>query len=241
MRIDTDFKVGDIVFIRDWEFMENDFGRSDWGGINCIGCFTQDMEHLCGKHAMITKITGKYVELDFEDKNIYTKFAFSTDMICKTTSSLKTKHDFTKDMLKTGMKVLTREGDLYMVVKDCDTFNGHEDYLFINLNTKGFLVGSCYKENLEDSEGEREFDIMEVYNTNQYGFFDRRVLDPDAKYSIWKREEDKVENNKKNNKCESCDNCHCNDNNNDDNDDNDNDGILDDCDLLEILLDLIFD
>lgn len=43
------YKIGDMVEIRSWEDMENQYGLDEDGDINCPGIFTKDMSDLCGK------------------------------------------------------------------------------------------------------------------------------------------------------------------------------------------------
>lgn len=43
------YKIGDMVEIRSWEDMENQYGLDEDGDINCPGIFTKDMSELCGK------------------------------------------------------------------------------------------------------------------------------------------------------------------------------------------------
>jgi myo-inositol-hexaphosphate 3-phosphohydrolase len=75
--------------------------------------------------------------------------------------------DFTKSDLKTGMRVRFRYGDVYAVLKDCDTSEyGHQDILFANPKGNGFMVGSSYGNNLLMYErSEKEYDIVEVLVT----------------------------------------------------------------------------
>ena len=86
--------------------------------------------------------------------------------------------------LKTGWRVQTRNGNMYVVLKDCETMNyGHQDVMFINLNTKGFQIGSNYDKNLHCIDGS-DFDIMQIYETIVNGdMFNKHYMGG----LVWKR------------------------------------------------------
>ena len=78
------FKKDDIVVIRDWDDMADEYGCTRTGSINCAFSFTPLMKHMCGKIAIIKGTgVGKEVYLDFVDKEPGEDYswAFSTDMI----------------------------------------------------------------------------------------------------------------------------------------------------------------
>ena len=89
--------------------------------------------------------------------------------------------------LKTGWRVRTRNGDMYVVLKDCETRNyGHQDVMFINLNTNDFIIGSNFDSN-SLVYCNFEYDIMEVYETVVNGFvFDKTRLGE----LVWERTEE---------------------------------------------------
>lgn len=89
--------------------------------------------------------------------------------------------------LKTGWRVRTRNGDMYVVLKDCETRNyGHQDVMFINLNTNDFIVGSVFDSN-SLVHSDFEYDIMEVYETVVNGLvFDKARLGK----LVWERTEE---------------------------------------------------
>lgn len=68
--------------------------------------------------------------------------------------------------LKTGWRVELRDGNTYVVLRDCETsVYGHQDIMFINLNTinfGGYTVGSDYDSKLLNKEYS-DYDIMKVY------------------------------------------------------------------------------
>lgn len=66
--------------------------------------------------------------------------------------------------LKTGWRVQTRNGDTYVVLRDCETQKyGHQDVLLGGFSG-GFLVGSYYDANLFYKD-DYDFDIMKIYET----------------------------------------------------------------------------
>lgn len=99
----------------------------------------------------------------------------------------------TKQDLKTGMRVRTRNGELYLVLKDCKTGHyGHQDLLFASF-CGDYNIGDDYNNDLicvDSNDTDEDFDIVEVY-TAKSGFADIDVLDRTSLKSIWKREEKK--------------------------------------------------
>ena len=81
------FKVGDKVIIKEWDEMVKEYGKSkslrflDEDVIMCTGHFTQGMKKLCGAIATIKRDMGEYIELSFDNKNLFTNYNFSKDMI----------------------------------------------------------------------------------------------------------------------------------------------------------------
>lgn len=73
-----EFQVGDIVRIRDWDDMADEFGVNPNGAIMCNGIFTSSMRYLCGLKLQIASIgnvrsfnTGRYgyiVHLERKEK-----------------------------------------------------------------------------------------------------------------------------------------------------------------------------
>lgn len=78
-----DFNVGDVVVIRDWDDMEEEFGLDSGGDIPCRCDFISLMKETCGLKAKITEINGDFVKLDFinVDENVDTSWTYSLDMI----------------------------------------------------------------------------------------------------------------------------------------------------------------
>lgn len=77
------FKVGELVRIRQWDDMAEEFGIS-CRVIVCQCIFTVAMEPLCGKYAEIVGLNGSLVELKFFNcDGLNTSWNYSTDMIEK--------------------------------------------------------------------------------------------------------------------------------------------------------------
>ena len=81
---------------------------------------------------------------------------------------IESKSEFTKDDLRTGDKVITRSGRIWLVVKDCNTrIYGRQSFIIIDLmNDSSFMISDEYNVELICRSGNelyKEFDIMEVY------------------------------------------------------------------------------
>ena len=78
------FKVGELVRIRQYDDMAEEFGTYRWGAIMCQCHFTEGMKPLCGKYAEIVRLKGSPVELKFFNcDGLNTSWEYSTDMIEK--------------------------------------------------------------------------------------------------------------------------------------------------------------
>ena len=70
--------------------------------------------------------------------------------------------EMTKDDLKTGMVVETRDGDLLMVLRgEINTIIGFQNLLFVG--SENFLRGSYYNDDLTDNKEATGFDVIAVY------------------------------------------------------------------------------
>lgn len=79
---EREFKVGDVVRIRRWADMAEEFGLDSDGDIDCKYHFTTPMTNLCGRKCTISTIEGTTVKLDFgDDIADNTWWLYSTDMI----------------------------------------------------------------------------------------------------------------------------------------------------------------
>ncbi len=189
------FKVGDRVVVKEWDEMVKEFGLIlDF--INCNLDFVPSMKHFCGETGTIIRFDnrGSGVDIDFDNSTLEKYYAFSTDMV---RHIVEQQEDFTIDMLETGMRVETREGELYLVLKDCNTVYGDSHIVFANFNQDGFLCEEDYTIDLFEQSDMPEFDIMKVYAIDKKNVVFGTVLDPNKKHLIWERlEEDD---------CEGCD------------------------------------
>ena len=97
-----------------------------------------------------------------------------------------------KSDLETGMRVKTREGNIYLVVKDIKSeIYGRQDVAFVS--EYGFMEGSGYNEDLKNNN-DRDLDIIEVrsiFENDSETFLTSSILMLNRGYSIWKREERK--------------------------------------------------
>ena len=87
-----------------------------------------------------------------------------------------------KSDLKTGMRVETTGGSLYIVFKDYDTLNyGHQEIIF--LSEGGFTIGGRYDEQLR-RDGPDEYSIERVFACPS----DSAIMDLNRKGNlIWER------------------------------------------------------
>lgn len=77
------FRPGDLIRIRQWDDMEQEFGMNDYGSIACKFTFVPEMKDLCGMTAIIAEIEDDEVffEPDSCDNSDYKSYRFSTHMI----------------------------------------------------------------------------------------------------------------------------------------------------------------
>lgn len=95
-----------------------------------------------------------------------------------------------KSDLKTGMRVKVRIGQIYLVIRDIQHVDGHQELAFIS--NCGFIKGSNYDDGLINTISfSSSFDVMEVYtiNENPNNLLTSCTLDLDKRFSIWKRQE----------------------------------------------------
>lgn len=84
---DYEYEVGDVVVIKSWEEMEEEYGLTDAGrSIDCRYVFTSEMRDLCGLQFEITDIDGPKIF------GHGTTWSISTDMI-KPTSLVSCEYD----------------------------------------------------------------------------------------------------------------------------------------------------
>ena len=75
------YKIGDVVQIRQWDDMTKEFGVTDYGTIICGNCgFPLEMKKYCGKRLII-------VAISYSTNNYYylngAPWAFTSDMFEK--------------------------------------------------------------------------------------------------------------------------------------------------------------
>lgn len=84
--------------------------------------------------------------------------------------------NFTKNDLRSGQFVKTREDSIYLVIKDCETLRyGHQEFCLIQ--DRAFVLGSGYKDDLTHTEKE-ELDIIKVCHFNINGFTYKSICEP---------------------------------------------------------------
>ena len=94
--------------------------------------------------------------------------------------------------LKTGMRIILRNKGEYIVLKDVTSPYGATEDMYVKANNGGWISSSNYRENLTEKDGDKEWDIMEVYAQNNGKYLDGQVLE---KYTIeymdkiWERNE----------------------------------------------------
>jgi len=95
-----------------------------------------------------------------------------------------------KSDLKTGMRVRLRNGDLCLVLKNCETECYGYQKLFFAKFGYGFLIGDHYDEDL-NHRTTKAYDIVEIFSTEtstKTGLCDCNILNKNSLKSIWKRE-----------------------------------------------------
>ena len=79
------FKVGELVRIRQWDDIVEEFGTDGYGSVACNYRFLDAMKPLCGKYAEIARLDkdGRVGLKFFNCEDLNTGWAFHTDMIEK--------------------------------------------------------------------------------------------------------------------------------------------------------------
>lgn len=90
----TEYKVGDIVRIRSWDDMFDEFGKSSYGGIAVPDEFGDHMRFLCGRKYVIQTViedpSKDYINFylkdlekyeDHEDYNRVKQYVFNKHMV----------------------------------------------------------------------------------------------------------------------------------------------------------------
>ena len=74
------FQVGDVVRVRSWDDMKDEFGLNADGNINCRFSFTRAMRKMCGKLYHVSKVeqgrlSEKTTRVDLEERPMRTDTA----------------------------------------------------------------------------------------------------------------------------------------------------------------------
>lgn len=95
-----EFHAGDVVRIREWDDMEQEFGLNEYGNIACRFSFTDKMRSYCGEVYTIGLIDERE-HVHFEERHsLSSDFNVSFDMIeLVEDSGLETIPDFDLDAL----------------------------------------------------------------------------------------------------------------------------------------------
>lgn len=164
------YKVGDLVLIKKWDDMVDEFGINDGYYIKTDLAFTYNMKQFCNNiYEIISKDDGKY-KLKGTDG-----YSFIDDMIER-----KVNDNMTKSDLRSGMIVKTREGERYITIVKEDG-----EIHFINLDGTTCL-GSC--DLLDDMTDniDSDYDIIKIYK------MDTTLRNcKTTKDLIWERQEQK--------------------------------------------------
>ena len=181
-----EFKVGQVVTIRQWDDMEREYGLKEKESVySCDNIkvpgagFTEPMKELCGKKATILKIehmayrNHDRITLDFHDKELKdTSWYYTTDMI-EIEQYIPTFEELV------GKVVEIRDGRRYLGVKTTN-----EGIIFTGI--AGWFAAKDRGADLLSKYG-KELDIMKVYEP-KYGYYFSGVLDSENTL-IWERKE----------------------------------------------------
>ena len=100
------YKVGDELRIREWNDMAAEFGLDEFGGVDCIYGFTEDMKRLCGMDFTVSKIDSfEGNDEYFSEEGIEMEYywSISSDMLePRTVEDLYTASDSEIDNLLFG-------------------------------------------------------------------------------------------------------------------------------------------
>ena len=95
-----EFHIGDVVRIRDWEDMEQEFGLNEYGSIDCRFAFTAEMRSYCGEVYTIERIDGREFVYFAEQHSLSSNYNVSFDMLeLVEDPGLETIPDFDLDAL----------------------------------------------------------------------------------------------------------------------------------------------
>ncbi len=82
MSTTTEFKVGDIIKIKEYSDMKNTYTRDEIGNIELGGIiFNDSMKKYCGKIGKIVKMTRGYYRIKFKGQKKTNTFCFCDEML----------------------------------------------------------------------------------------------------------------------------------------------------------------
>ena len=124
----------------------------------------------------------------YELQAIYLNLKQFKEMLNIETKEENKMSTFTKDDLKTGHLVVSREGGEYVVFKDSANAHNTHKSVMVNLNEDyNWATLEDYDDTLKYLE-DTEYDIMEVYlQSHPYSFV--HEYEADKRQLLWKREE----------------------------------------------------
>ena len=77
----TDFAPGDVVVIREWDDMEEQYGLNEYGSIDCRCVFTPEMQRFCGERLIIKSIDERRAVKFVDYPDCMRPYNYSTDML----------------------------------------------------------------------------------------------------------------------------------------------------------------
>ena len=158
---------GSLVFNdRGWGIYDSNRFATESDKTILFNALAKENKYYCEKTKTIKEIGVNKEIIDFTSTNGLT-FKIWEDFK-EEILSLKTKtiKEMKKKDLKSGMWVELRNGNRYMVIKDCDTML-HGKQCFCLVRNDGYLISDEYTDCLTCSDSEyNEFDICAVYSTS---------------------------------------------------------------------------
>lgn len=97
-----------------------------------------------------------------------------------------------KSDLKTGMRIVTRNGSEFIVLENVMTPSRTVQNMYVKKDG-GFMSEGLYNEDLTAKSGQKEWDIVKVYVQNQGEYLDAAVISGDIECMdlIWERDDKK--------------------------------------------------
>lgn len=73
-----DINVGDVLYVRKWDDMVNEFDVDYYGDINCEFMFSSGMRYLCGEELTVRHIENRRISAE---EDIFATWVISADML----------------------------------------------------------------------------------------------------------------------------------------------------------------